>query len=91
METCPADTEEIRTVRLVMIFDKYLSIMNKIGYGMTSSCLNYVVNGICFSNVYSVNVCYLFQFSIIDIHIFFIALILMVFVCQIISLIIVIF
>ena len=29
METCPADIEEIRAVRSMMMFDKYLYIINK--------------------------------------------------------------
>ena len=77
METCPADIEEIRTVRSMTIFDKYLCIMDKVGYRMISRCINCVVIGMCFSNVYSLKGCCLFQFSIIDTHIFFIALILM--------------
>ena len=53
METCPVDIEEIRAVRSMMIFDRYLLIVNKNWFGMISCFLNCVVNGMCFSIVYT--------------------------------------
>ena len=83
MESCPVDIEEIRAVRSMMIFDKYLHIVNKNWFGMISCFLNCVVNEMCFSIVYTLKDVVCFDFPLLINISVFIALTFKLIVCKI--------